>query len=139
MTALVSVCKIIHLAVCLPARWLSGNSHKLSRYDWYVRSMGQMVDFLEKALELVQEDGMLILNENFMMGIFDKLISKLPPLAEYIQHMYESKKMSLTALPRQKGIPLYKLREELFFKSQRLIKAHQHWLLNLVNYVLHQF
>ena len=77
--------------------------------------MGQMVDLLEKALELVQDDGELILNETFMMGIFEKLTSKLPPLAEYIQHMYGDKKMALTALPRQKVIPLFKLRQELFF------------------------
>ena len=92
ITTLVRVCSIIHLTIFLTSLLAIWKLHKLSRYNWSIRSMGQMVDLLKNALGLVQEDGVHILTENFMMGIFDKLVSKLPPLADYIQHMYESKR-----------------------------------------------
>ena len=70
MVALSRVCSIIHLSVCLPIRWLSGNTHELMRYDWSVRSMGICIDILEKAIEKICEDGAYILDDAFMMGIF---------------------------------------------------------------------
>ena len=114
MTALARVCTIIHLSICLPTRWLAGNSHKLSDYDWSVRSMGQMIDLLEKALEEIEKDGTLIVNESFMMVIFNELIEKLPPFKEYIRHMYKSKKTSLVDEASTKVLPLSLLREEVF-------------------------
>ena len=67
MIALVRVCSIIHLEICLPAHWLAGNSHKMFEHDWSVHSMGRMIDILENALELIVEDNALILKDNFMM------------------------------------------------------------------------
>ena len=51
MIALARVCAIIHLSICLPTRWLAGNSHKLAEYNWSVRSMGRIVDMLDISLE----------------------------------------------------------------------------------------
>ena len=56
MTALARLCSIVHLSICLPLRWLAGNSHKLERYNWSVRSMGHAVDCLEDALVLMKKN-----------------------------------------------------------------------------------
>ena len=50
MTALARVCAIIYLSVCVPTRWLAGNTHKLAQYNWSVYSMGRMVDLLESGM-----------------------------------------------------------------------------------------
>ena len=114
MTALARVCSIVHLSICLPIRWLAGNLHKLSNYNWSVRSMGRVVDLLETALESIENNGNLILDEAFMMGIFDELLHMLPPFAEYLEHIYKHKKTKLVANSRNKVVPLSKLRDELF-------------------------
>ena len=78
-----------------------------------------MVDLLKKALELIEEDSKLILNETFMMGIFDELIKKLLQLADCIQHTCKSKQTALMAVPREKVIPLHQLREIFFSKVKK--------------------
>ena len=80
MLALARVCAIIHLSICMPTRWLAGNSHKLEKYDWSVRSMGKIVDILEESLEELKEDGSKIMNEKFMMGFFDDIKNTIPHL-----------------------------------------------------------
>ena len=80
MTALARVCSIIHLSVCLPTRWLAGNTHKLAEYKWSVYSMGRVIDLLEKAMKSIENNGQLILDETFMMNIFNELVIELPPL-----------------------------------------------------------
>ena len=52
MGVLARVCSIIHLAICLPIRWLVGNSHTLSYYNWSVSSMGQVIDALERIAQI---------------------------------------------------------------------------------------
>ena len=69
IVALTRVCSIIHLSICLPIRWLAGNSHKLMEYDWSVRSMGKVIDMLEMILVSIVDNGASIVNEELMMGI----------------------------------------------------------------------
>ena len=51
IVALSRVCSIVHLAICLPVRWLAANSHLLAKYNWSIKPMGSIVDILESALE----------------------------------------------------------------------------------------
>ena len=51
--------------------------------------MGKMLDILEKAFDSVIDDSSLIMDESFMMGIFDELKIELPPFQEYIYFIYE--------------------------------------------------
>ena len=114
MIALARVCSIVHIAICLPSRWLAGNTHKLAQYDWSVRSMGRMVDLLQKALVEVAADGQKMLDESFMMGIFDELIDELPPLKEYMNYIFDTKRTAVVASSKQKVVPFSMLRAELF-------------------------
>ena len=50
MLALARVCSIIHLSICIPTRWLVGNTQELEEFDWSVRSMGKIVDILDVVL-----------------------------------------------------------------------------------------
>ena len=63
-------CSIIHIIVCIQTRCLEGNFHILDDYNRYVRSMGGMVDELETELDTIEEEGDLIMNNEFMMGTF---------------------------------------------------------------------
>ncbi len=58
----------------------------LSQYD-----MGLIVDLLEDEFLAIENDGRLILNEEFMMRIFQPIVDKVPPFKEYLQHMFEEK------------------------------------------------
>ena len=91
MIAVARIYSIIHLSICLPTRWLAGNSHKLGEFDWSIRSMGRVVDLLEESLVVLENKGQLITDERFMMGIFRKLYDVLPPFRDYEIHMYEHK------------------------------------------------
>ena len=112
--ALARVCAIIHLSICMPTRWLAGNSHKLEKYDWSVRSMRKIVDILEESLEELKEDGSKIMNEKFMMGFFDDIKNTIPPFKDYYRHMYEHKGIKLISPRDTKVIPLVMLKERLF-------------------------
>ena len=114
MVAQARICSIVHLSICLPMRWLAGNSHKLAEYDWSVRSMGRAADMLQTALEAIEADPHLFLDQDFMFGIFDKLIDELPPFKAYLEYMYESKAMSLVGSSATNILPLASLRDELF-------------------------
>ena len=46
--------------------------------------MGQVIDSLEIALESIVDNWKLIIDEIFIMGIFDELLCKLPPFADYL-------------------------------------------------------
>lgn len=52
MVALCRSLAILHYTVCMPMRWLSGNTHFLGRcgFDWSARSMGKAIDALEAAM-----------------------------------------------------------------------------------------
>jgi hypothetical protein len=109
---------ILHLAIVLPHRWLSGRSHTLAAFDWSERSMGITVDVLERAMVKVlagdesHAPGELLLDQAFVFSIWDDLPS-LPPFKDYLKYMYETKQMA-TAGSSITEHHLAKLRDELF-------------------------
>ena len=114
MIAYARVCAILHIAICLPTRWLAGNCHKLAAYGFSVRSMGNIVDELEKAMEEIQQSPDMFLSESFMMSIFASIEAQVPPLSEYMKYFFEDKQ-SNTVGRRSKTLPYDELRAELFY------------------------
>ena len=57
--------------------------------------MASVVDITDKALYEVFIDWDKLIDKDFMMGIFDGITKKLPPLQEYLDFMFESKQSSL--------------------------------------------
>ena len=84
---------ILHLAICLPFRWLTGNTHKLGHHNWGARSMGRAIDFIHSACEEIVDDVSLIHDESFMFHIFDELREELPEFDEYLTREFENKTM----------------------------------------------
>ena len=70
MVALLRVLSILHIAVCMPVRWLAGNTENLAQYDFGAVSMGRTLDMLEDAFVKIFSDGALLLDEDFVMNIF---------------------------------------------------------------------
>ena len=115
MISLSRLLSILHLAICIPFRWLSGKTHELAKFKWGPMSMGRVLDKLDVALNKLLEKPDLIVDEQFMMGIFDEFANELPPFKEYISDLYEKKQMSVVA--RQSGakvVQFNRLRQSLF-------------------------
>ena len=76
--------------------------------------MGQVVGLLEIALESIVDNGKLILDEIFMMGIFDELLRKVPPFVDYFKYIYQNRMTTSVDDTRKKVVTFAKLRDELF-------------------------
>ena len=53
MTVLARFCTIIHITIYLLTRLLTGNYLIVDDYNWYVHSMGRIINDLEKVLEAI--------------------------------------------------------------------------------------
>lgn len=72
MVAQFRVFSILHFTICMPLRWLAGNTHKCGQqgYDWSIFLMGKAIDALYDAMVQLSNDGSLFLDEHFMFNIF---------------------------------------------------------------------
>lgn len=73
MTALCRLCSIFHFAFSLPLRWLAGNTHLLKEDDWSVFSMSEALNTFEKAMTSVMNNEKSILDEDWVMNIFNDI------------------------------------------------------------------
>ena len=72
----------------------------------------------------------LILNEQFMIDIFKKYLEELPPFQEYLDEMFNNKKMSVVA--RRSGskvMQLAEVKKSLFKPSRKTDKQAKKRLL----------
>jgi len=54
--------------------------------------MSTILTCLEQAFEAILDDSSLFLDEEFMMErMFEPITSKIPPLREYLEHIFEIK------------------------------------------------
>ena len=111
MVALSRLCSIIYLSICLPVRWLAGQTHTLQKYGWGARSMGRVVDILEEKLEGLMNNPDLIVNETHMSGLFNEVIEELPPFKDFYKHLYEKKRMFTVERPKTKVVPMAMLKD----------------------------
>jgi hypothetical protein len=77
--ALLCVLSILHIAICLPTRWLAGKTHELAEYGFGYYDMGEVLDLMEGAFEAIRDDETKILDEEFMLGIFDCISNRVDP------------------------------------------------------------
>jgi hypothetical protein len=85
------VLAILHIAICIPTRWLAGKTQELAGFQFGVRDMGQKVDLIEDAFGKIACDGEMLLNEDFMMSIFQPIINQVKPFAEILEFIFEKK------------------------------------------------
>eukprot|EP00956_Cyclotella_meneghiniana_P030815 scaffold78775_cov36-Cyclotella_meneghiniana.AAC.2 len=83
MLALSRLLSIIHLSISMPFRFLAGKSHQFAEHGWSAADMSRVIDTLHSKLNDIHKNPSLILNENFMMNIFQQYRNELPPFEEY--------------------------------------------------------
>ena len=120
MIALSRLLSIIHLAICMPFRWLAGKTHELRQYNWGPMSMARVLDTLDKAMTEIKADPQKILDEDYMMTLFDEYASELPPFKEYLTLMYEKRSSSVVARKSSaKIVTLKHVRRTLFHPKKK--------------------
>ena len=89
------VASILYLAIVIPLRWLAGSTHTLAHRGWGERSMGKAYDLLHQAMVEIQANPPLLLDEQYVMNIFQPLYNQLPELKDYLNY-YREEKLSNT-------------------------------------------
>ena len=95
MIAQLRIASIVFMAVVVPMRWLAGKTHELAHRNWLERSMGRAVDLMYNAFVEVESDGELMLDEDFIMGIFSPLYKELPEFNGYLEYFFEEKESNV--------------------------------------------
>ena len=120
MISFLRVLSILHISICMPLRWLAGNCGNLASHKFGVADMATVVDTMDKAFAKVVQNGKKLLNEDFMMDMFDDLRKKLPPFHDYITYMFEERTSSRVVNSKlvEKVLPWDMLRSELFYPTR---------------------
>ena len=83
IVALTRLLAIKYLSVCLLLHWLAANTLELAEHNWGPVSMGLALDvFIDKLKEVIANPR-LVLQKSFMMNIFAKFLTDLPPVKAY--------------------------------------------------------
>ena len=90
--ALLRVLAILRMKIVLSLRWITGNCEHLSKREFGVAEMTDVVDLIYKAFAKIQRDGKKIMDDTFMFGIFNKIAKKVNLFEEYMEYMIEHKK-----------------------------------------------
>ena len=85
------VLSILHIAICMPVRWLAGKTESLLDYDFGYYDMGKALDIMESAFMEIIDDPSKFLDEDFMMGLFSEISDKVDPFKAYLEYMFEEK------------------------------------------------
>lgn len=124
MIALSRFLSIMHIAVCMPIRWLAGCTHKLGAYGWGPFNMGQVIDTLKAKLDLIVDRPGLILDKKFMMEMFDDFRIFLPPFDDYLKNTFNERQMKVIARKSGTKVVHYgRLRDELFHPARKSAAA----------------
>ena len=77
-------------------------------------------------------DGEKLIDKEFMMGIFDGMTKKLPPLQEYLDFIFDNKQGSLVESHKEedKVLQWYLLRYEYFILLEKILSIITHFVLN---------
>ena len=126
--ALLRVLSVLYISVCIPLRWLTGNTENLAQYNFGVLDMGRAVDLLEKAMLQVVDNSELFLDEEFMMSMFSEITDDIDPFQQYMEYMFEEKQSNPVGGSRAadtKTLPFDELRAELFYPTRRANRQTQ--------------
>ncbi len=117
MIAQMRVLAILHIPICIPTRWLAGNCQEMKDSDFGVFDMSCTVDLMESAFEKIALDGSLLIDEKFMMNIFDPIVSKLDNFARHLQYIFEEKESFAVGSRKRedKWLPFDELRAKLIY------------------------
>jgi hypothetical protein len=121
VVSLLRVLSILHISICLPTRWLAGKSQDLAEYNFGYCDMGLALDLMETAFESMIDAPELILDEDFMMGIFFKISEKVDPFQAYLSDMFKEKlspNISRSTSIDDKVLPFDQIRAAVFYPDR---------------------
>ena len=110
---------ILNVAICMPVRWLAGNTQNLAHHNWGAQSIGRVFDILHTALNNILYEITLIHEKSTMMFIFQDIVEKLPEFKAFLVYAIQNKKTEFVVKSQTKAFPLKKLVEELFSPQDR--------------------
>ena len=121
MIAQLRLCSIFFLTIIVPMHWLASNTFKLASHNWGEKSMGRVIDLVYNAFVAIQADGSLILDYDFMMGIFGELTHELPEFNTYMTWYFEEKESNPigSSSIAQHVLSVDKGTEMLFYPTER--------------------
>ena len=90
MVSLFLFLSILNISLFLPLRWIAVNCGDLGKYGFVVVDMPKAVDLMDKAFAEITKDGNLMLDDDFMMNIFEPLAKKIKPFKEYLLTCFRS-------------------------------------------------
>ena len=76
--------------------------------------MGLVVDVLYAKCMDLKEDPTKIIDESFMMGLFDEITDNIPDYQDFNKYIYKDKKLLFIARIGSKVVPFRLLRDKLF-------------------------
>ncbi len=88
--------------------------------------MGQIVDLMEDAFEKIANDGERLLDEQFMMNIFEPVVNQVDPFVEYLEYIFEKKEAHelCTRGKRDKWLPFDELEQNCSFRLVTMYAKH---------------
>ena len=92
--ALLRVLVILLMTIVPRLQWIAGNCEHLSKWNFGVADILDVVDLMDKAFAKIQRYGKKIMDNTFIFGIFNKIDKKAKPFEEYMEYMFENKKSS---------------------------------------------
>ena len=88
----------------------------MAEYNFGYYDMSTILTCLEQAFEAILDDPHLFLDEEFMMEqMFEPITRKIPPLCEYLEHIFEIKSAMNVNNQRVDAVLLDMLRALLFY------------------------
>jgi hypothetical protein len=101
--------------------WLASNTFKLAHHNWGEKSMGRVIDLVYDAFVAIQSDGSLILDYNFMVGIFADLQKEMLEFNTYMTWFFKEKECNTIGSSRKSQCVLSvdKGAEMLFYPTEK--------------------
>ena len=130
MVPVLCVLSILHIPVCLSTRWLAGNTKHLAEFNFGHHNMGTMLVLMEAHVEVIADDGTLMVNEDYMMDMFLTIADMVNPFNIYLQFMFTgklSKPVGVCKSVDNKVLLYHELHAELFEKIMILNMGMRPW------------
>jgi hypothetical protein len=86
--------------------------------------MGQTVDLMEEAFGKITNDEEMMLDEEFIINIFEPIVDEVEPFAEYLEFIFENKEGHALGSREKanKWLPFDAFCAELFFPTQNYVR-----------------
>ena len=68
----------MHISIWIPILWLTAKTHELGECNWGIFLMGRVVDTLYDVCIEIHKDSSRILDEDFIMNIFNDIDKDIP-------------------------------------------------------------